>query len=133
MSGNLNKIMLIGRVGKDPEIRTITNGGNVASFSLAVSESYKDKSGQKQEKTEWFNLVAFGKLADIIGQYLKKGSSAYFEGKLTTRSWDGPDGKKQYRTEVKIDQMQMLGGKAEKPAQPAQSQYVESDSDSLPF
>ena len=106
---DLNKVMLIGRLTRDPEIRTTPNGANVASFSVATGFSWTDQQGQKKEQTEFHNVVAWRKLADIIGQYLKKGSQVYLEGRLTTRSWEGTDGKKNYRTEVVVDNMIMLG------------------------
>ncbi len=106
---DLNKVMIIGRLTRDPEIRTTPNGANVASFSVATGFSWTDQQGQKKEQTEFHNVVAWRKLADIIGQYLKKGSQVYLEGRLTTRSWDGQDGKKNYRTEIVVDNMIMLG------------------------
>jgi single-strand DNA-binding protein len=110
---DLNKVMIIGRLTRDPEIRTTPNGANVASFSVATGFTWIDKNdGQKKEQTEFHNVVAWRKLADIIGQYLKKGSQVYIEGRLTTRSWDGQDGKKNYRTEIVADNMIMLGGKS---------------------
>ena len=111
MSGSLNKVMLIGNLGKDPEVRSIPNGSKVANFSIATTERYTDKSGQKVEKTEWHRIVLWRGLADISERYLKKGSTVYIEGKLTTRSWD-QDGQKKYMTEIVGDQMQMLGGKS---------------------
>lgn len=107
---DLNKVMIIGRLTRDPEIRTTPGGANVASFSVATSYNWTDKTdGQKKEQTEFHNVVAWRKLADIIGQYLKKGSQVYIEGRLTTRSWEGTDGKKNYRTEIVADNMIMLG------------------------
>ena len=114
---DLNKVMLIGRLTRDPEIRTTPNGTNVASFSVATGFSWTDQQGQKKEQTEFHNVVAWRKLADIIGQYLKKGSQVYLEGRLTTRSWEGQDGKKNYRNEVVVDNMIMLG----RPGQGTQS------------
>lgn len=109
---DLNKVQLIGRLTKDPEVRTTPNGKNVASFSVATGYSWTDQSGQKKEQTEFHNVIAWGKLADIIGQYLKKGSQLYIEGRLQTRSWDDKtSGQKKYRTEVIADNMIMLGGK----------------------
>jgi single-strand DNA-binding protein len=107
---DLNKVMLIGRLTRDPEIRTTPNGQNVASFSIATSFNWTDQQGQKKEQTEFHNIVAWRKLADIVGQYLKKGSQVYLEGRLTTRSWDDKtSGQKKYRTEVVADNMIMLG------------------------
>jgi len=113
MSGNLNKVMIIGRLTKDPEIRAIPSGTKVANFSVATNESYTDKEGNKKESTEYHRLVAWGKLVDIIEKYLKKGDTAYFEGKLTTRSWDDPKhpGEKKYSTEIIVYSLQLLGGK----------------------
>lgn len=106
---DLNKAMIIGRLTADPEVRTTPNGQNVANFSVATSLRWKDQSGADQEKTEFHNVVAWRKLAEIIGQYLKKGSQVYIEGRIETRSWDGDDGKKRYRTEIIADNMIMLG------------------------
>jgi len=116
---DLNKVMLIGRLTRDPEIRTTPNGTNVASFSVATSFNWTNQQGQKQESTEFHNVVAWRKLAEIIGQYLKKGSQVYLEGRLQTRSWEGQDGKKNYRTEVVVDNMIMLGRPGAGASQPA--------------
>lgn len=104
---SVNKVILIGNLGKDPEMRYMPNGEAVANFSIACTENWKDKSGEKQEKTEWVNIVVYKKLAEIVGQYLKKGSSCYIEGKLQTRKWE-KDGITRYSTEVIADQMRML-------------------------
>ena len=122
----VNKVILIGTLGKDPEVRFMPNGNAVANISLATSEKWKDKnSGQMQEKTEWHRIVVFGKLAEIAGEYLKKGSQAYFEGKLQTRKWqDQATGQDKFTTEVVVDmggEMQMLGGN-DKPKQQGASQ-----------
>lgn len=109
---SLNKVLLIGNLGRDPETRYMPSGGAVCNFSIATTERYNDKSGQKQEKTEWHNIVMYGKLAEIAQQYLKKGSSVYVEGRLQTRKWqDKNTGADRYSTEVIADQMQMLGGR----------------------
>jgi len=105
---NLNKAMIIGNLVRDPEIRNTTTGKNVASFSVATSLQWKDQSGAKQEKAEFHNIVAWGKLAEIVGQYLKKGSKVYIEGRLQTRDWAGQDGVKKYRTEIIAENMIML-------------------------
>jgi len=105
---DLNKVMIIGRVTADPETRTTPQGTTVASFSLATNFVWNDASGQKQEKVEFHNIVAWRKLADICAQYLKKGAKVYIEGRLQTRNWDGQDGVKRYRTEVIADNMIML-------------------------
>ena len=110
--GGINKVILIGNIGSDPEIKYLPNGTPVANFSLATSEFWTDKSsGQKQERTEWHRLVLWRKLAEIAGQYLKKGSKIYVEGKLQTRSWDDQSGQKRYTTEIVVDDMQMLDGR----------------------
>ena len=107
---SLNKVLLIGNLGKDPEIRAMPNGDAVATFSIATTETWKDKQGQKQEKTEWHNITMFRGLAEISGKYLKKGSSVYIEGRLQTRKWQDKTGADRYTTEIIADQMQMLGG-----------------------
>ena len=108
--GSLNKVMLIGRLGKDPEIRYTQSGSAVANFSLATSEFSKDKQGQKQERTEWHNIVAWEHLADLAQNYLKKGKQVYIEGRLQTRSWEDPQGQKRYTTEIVASTMQFLDG-----------------------
>lgn len=114
---SVNKVILVGRLGKDPEIRYTPSGTAVANFSMATEESYKDKSGEKQNSTTWHNIVAWARLAEICGEYLKKGSLVYIEGRLQTRSWDDRDGNKKYITEIVAQSMQMLGGKtSDKPA-----------------
>jgi len=105
---NLNKVMIIGNLTRDPEVRTTGNGANVASFSVATSYVWTDQSGQKQEKVEFHNIVAWRKLADICAQYLHKGSKVYIEGRLQTRDWTGQDGVKKYRTEIMAENMIML-------------------------
>ena len=106
----LNKVMLIGNLGRDPEVRSTPSGQPVASFTLATSRRWKDKSGQRQEQTEWHNIVVWGKQAEIAGQYLTKGKQVYIEGRLQTRSWeDRQSGEKKYRTEIVCDSFQMLG------------------------
>ena len=110
---SLNKVMLIGRLGRDPELRYLDNNVGVARFSIATSESYKDNQGQRVEKTEWHNIVVWRKLAEIAGNYLKKGSLVYIEGKLRTRSWDDKSGEKKYATEVVADDFRMLERKGE--------------------
>jgi single-strand DNA-binding protein len=108
----VNKVVLVGRVGKQPESQE-ANGKTVAKFSLATTESYKDKSGEKQETTTWHNIVVWGALADICVKYLQKGSLVYVEGKISNRSWDDKDGNKKYMTEIVCSEMKMLGGKNE--------------------
>lgn len=108
----VNKFIGIGNLGKDPEIRYMQDGKAVANISIGISEKYKDKQGQQKEVTEWVNIVFFGKLADIVGQYLKKGSQIYIEGKLKTEKYE-KDGQTRYSTKVIGESMQMLGGKSE--------------------
>ncbi|HMC22101.1 MAG TPA: single-stranded DNA-binding protein, partial [Thermoanaerobaculia bacterium] len=111
---SVNKVILVGRLGKDPEIRSIPSGTTVAKFSLATDDRYTDKSGEKQERTEWHNIVAWGKLAEICGQYLRKGKLVYIEGSIRTDSWDDKEtGQKKYRTEIWANQMQMLDRKGD--------------------
>ncbi|HLV30236.1 MAG TPA: single-stranded DNA-binding protein [Chitinispirillaceae bacterium] len=105
----INKAILIGNLGKDPELRYTPSGQPVASFTLATTERWTDRNGQRQDRTEWHNIVAWGKLAELVNQYLKKGRSAYIEGRITTRSWDDRDGNKKYRTEIVANQIQFLG------------------------
>ena len=105
---NLNKAMLIGNLTRDPEVRTAPSGTQVASFSIATNFVWKDQAGQRQEKAEFHNIVAWRKLAEICGQYLKKGSKIYVEGRMQTRDWTGPDGVKKYRTEIIAENMIML-------------------------
>jgi single-strand DNA-binding protein len=102
----LNKVFIIGNLTRDPELKALPSGVNVASFSIATNRVWKDKNGVKQENTDYHNIVVFGRQADTASAYLKKGAMAYVEGRLTTRSWDGPDGKKNYRTEVIADTIQ---------------------------
>ena len=107
--GGVNKVILIGNLGQDPEVRYMPTGGAVTNVSIATSESWKDKSsGQMQEKTEWHRVVFFNRLAEIAGEYLRKGSKVYVEGRLQTRKWQGKDGKDNYTTEIVANEMQML-------------------------
>ena len=122
----LNKVQLIGRVGKDPEIRYLTSGKAVANFSIATSESYKDKqTGEKVEKTEWHNISAFDRLAEIIGEYVKKGALLYVEGKIQTRKYE-KDGVERYATGIQIHEMKMLGGRSEGESQQPQQRRAAS-------
>jgi single-strand DNA-binding protein len=107
---SLNKVMLIGHLGKDPEVRYTANGLAVANFSLATNESWKDQDGNVQERTEWHNIVMWSKLAEIAGEWLKKGKQVYLEGRLQTRSYDDKNGVKRYVTEIVATDMIMLGG-----------------------
>lgn len=106
----LNKVLLIGNLGKDPEFKYTPGGQAVATFSLATTEKFSDKGGQRQERTEWHNIVAWGKTAELVNQYLKKGRTVYIEGRLTTRSWDDKDGVKKYKTEIVASSVLFLGG-----------------------
>jgi single-strand DNA-binding protein len=108
---SLNKAMIIGNLGKDPEIRATPSGQSVATFSVATSEKFKNKYGEQEERTEWHNIVLWGKLADFAGQYLTKGKSVYIEGRIQTRKWEGKDGNDRYTTEIVGDKLVMLGGK----------------------
>jgi len=112
MARGVNKVILIGNLGQDPEIKSTAAGASIANFSVATSESWKDKNtGQQVEKTEWHRVVAFNRLAEIIGQYVKKGSKIYIEGSLRTRKWQDKEGKDHYTTEVVANEMQMLDGR----------------------
>lgn len=111
MAGGINKVILIGNLGADPEVRFTPSGQAVANFRIATSESWNDKtSGQKQERTEWHRIVVWGKLAELCGEYLKKGRQCYVEGRLQTREWTDKEGKKNYTTEVVANTVQFLGG-----------------------
>ena len=108
---SVNKVILIGNLGKDPEMRYMPNGDALASLRIATTEKYKDRNGDTQEATEWHSVAFFGKTAEVCGQYLKKGSQIYVEGSLRTRKWQDKDGNDRYTTEVRGDRMQMLGGR----------------------
>ena len=108
---SVNKVILIGNLGRDPETRYMPDGRAVTNISLATTETWKDKSGEKQEKTEWHRVAFFDKLAEIAGEYLKKGSQCYVEGRLQTRKWQDKDGQDKYSTEIVADRMQMLGSR----------------------
>lgn len=143
MSRSLNKVQLIGNVGKDPEIRFTQDGKPVANLSIATSDTWKDKQGQKQEKTEWHRVVAFGKLAEIIQQYVNKGTKLFVEGKLQTKKWTDKDGQDRYTTNIVLDsfggQMLMLGsqGRGNQQAQQDYQQPSQQDTqgvdDDIPF
>jgi len=109
---SVNKVILVGNLGRDPEVRYMPSGDALANFSIATTDNWKDKNGQKQERTEWHRISMFGKLAEIAGEYLKKGSSVYVEGRLQTRKWQDKEGNERQTTEVVADRMQMLGGKS---------------------
>jgi single-strand DNA-binding protein len=111
MAKGVNKVLLLGNVGKDPEIRSTAGGTIVASFSLATADRQKDQQGNWQDKTEWHNLVAFSRTAEIVRDYVKKGTQLYIEGKIQTRSWDDKEsGQKKYRTEILVNELTLLGG-----------------------
>lgn len=116
---SLNKVIIIGHLGRDPESRYMPSGEQVTSISVATTESWKDKSGNKQEQTEWHRIAFFGKLAEIAGQYLKKGSQVYVEGRIRTRKYTDRDGVERYQTQIIADTMQMLGSKQDGSTQPA--------------
>lgn len=108
---SVNKVILVGNLGRDPETRYMPDGGAITNISIATTSTWKDKSGEKQEATEWHRISFFGKLAEIAGEYLKKGSQVYVEGKLRTRKWQDKDGQDKYTTEIIADSMQMLGSR----------------------
>ncbi|MCD4832228.1 MAG: single-stranded DNA-binding protein [Bacteroidales bacterium] len=130
----INKVILIGNVGKDPEVRHLDSGVAVASFPLATSETYKNKDGQKVTNTEWHNIVIWRGLAEVAEKYVKKGNPLYIEGKIKTRSWDDKDGNKRYTTEIVADNMQMLGSKQsnEEAASSAPENTAATDIENIP-
>lgn len=119
----MNKVMIIGKLGKDAECKYTPDGTMITSFSVATSDRYKDKRGEKVEKTEWHNITAFGKLAEICAEYLKKGSQVYCEGKLQTDKWE-KDGKKYSATKIILEKMEMLGSKKQENTEQQQSESV---------
>jgi single-strand DNA-binding protein len=126
----LNKVQLYGNLTRDPELKALPSGGQVASFGLATNRTYKDKNGAKQEQTEYHNIVAFGRTAEVMAQYLKKGRPVYVEGRLTTRNWDDKEsGKKMYRTEITVENFQFgastAAGGGAAPSSAGSSQYEE--------
>ena len=145
MARGVNKVILIGNLGGDPEVRFTPDGVAVANFSLATTESWKDRNGERQERTEWHRLVLWRQLAEIAKNYLRKGSKLYVEGKLQTRSWDDQSGQKRYTTEVVVNEMEMLdsreggggnmggGGSDPGPSQPPPYNPQGGDDDDLPF
>ena len=136
--GSVNKVVLVGHLGGDPETRFLPSGAAVANFNLATNESWKDTNGEFQDKTEWHRCVMFGKSAELAGDLLKKGQLAYIEGKLQTRNWEDKDGVKRYTTEVVCDMFTMLGRKMdgaetqERP-KPNESEDSSLEDDDLPF
>lgn len=140
MAGSVNKVTLIGRLGKDPEVRYTSTSQPVCRFSMATDESWTDKSGAKQERTEWHNIVVWGKLAEICGEHLQKGRQAYIEGKLQTRDWQGKDGQSRRSTEVVAREVVFIGNKGgqDRPKEkPVDDQYAnpprQEDEDDIPF
>lgn len=108
---SVNKVIVVGNLGRDPETRYMPDGGAITNISIATTDTWKDKAGNKQEKTEWHRIVFFSKLAEIAGEYLKKGSQVYIEGRLQTRKWQDKDGQDKYTTEIVANAMQMLGSR----------------------
>ena len=133
MAGSVNKVILIGNLGKDPEVRHLENGAAVANFSIATSENYKDrKTGEKVSQTEWHNIVAWRGLAEIAEKYLKKGAKVYIEGKLKTRTWQDKEGNNRYSTEVITDSLTMLGSTGESMGSSSPGKPVENESKPSP-
>jgi single-strand DNA-binding protein len=152
MARGINKVILVGNLGKDPETRYMPSGKAVTNFSIAASESWKDKqTGEQREQTEWHNIVMYDRLAEIAAEYLRKGSQVYVEGRLRTRKWQDKEGRDRYTTEIIANEMQMLGGRGggaagtesraeprstgggERPAAPAGSSRDEGFDDDIPF
>ncbi|MCK4417744.1 MAG: single-stranded DNA-binding protein [Candidatus Latescibacteria bacterium] len=136
--GSVNKVILIGHLGADPELKYTPGGRAVANFNMATTDAWTDKSsGEKKEKTEWHRIVVWDKQAEICGEYLKKGSHVYIEGRLQTRSWEDKNGMKRYTTEIVAQRMQMLGAKETAPAEveapPAEEEAPEGEKENLPF
>ncbi len=135
MAGGINKVILVGNLGADPELRYTASGTAVAKFRIATSESFTDKQGQKQERTEWHRITAWGKLAEICGQYLAKGKMVYIEGKIRSDTWE-QDGVKRYSYEIVADTMRMLGGGGRgngRPKRPSRRRKVASRTTTSPF
>ncbi len=134
----INKVILVGNLGRDPELRYTQSGTAVANLSIATSETWNNKEGQKQERTEWHRVVLWDKLAEIAEKYLSKGRQVYLEGRLQTRVWKDNDGNKRYTTEIRGDQLVMLGGKGDQPQQgvaapAADSEPFQATDDDVPF
>ena len=133
---SVNKVTLLGNVGRDPEIKFTGSGTAVANFSVATSERFKDKGGEWQDRTEWHTLVAYARTAEIVRDYVQKGSKLYVEGRLQTRSWDDKDGRKVYRTEIIVTDIALLSGREERQTEPARRDDFgsqEVDMDDVPF
>lgn len=140
MARGVNKVILVGNLGKDPEVRYTANSTAVANVTIATSEQWKDKqSGQTQERTEWHNVVFYNRLAEIVGEYLKKGSQIYVEGSLRTRKWQDKEGNDRYTTEIIASEMQMLGGRGEerqektRDEKPSKSENFDELDQDIPF
>ena len=132
MARGVNKAILVGNLGRDPEVRYSPSGAAVANVSIATTDTWKDKNtGEQQERTEWHRVVFFGRLAEIVGEYLKKGSQIYVEGRLQTRKWQDKDGNDRFTTEIVANDMQMLGGRSGAGAAPGA--YAEDYNDDIPF
>jgi len=129
----VNKVILVGNLGKDPEVKYLDNGVAVANFSLATTENYKNKSGERVSQTEWHNIVLWRGLAEVAEKYLKKGASVYIEGKIKTRKWEDKEGVVRYSTEILCDNMTMLGGKASTENKVEETSQLEDPKDDLPF
>ena len=129
----INKVILVGNLGKDPEVRHLDNGVAVANFSLATTENYKNKEGEKVSQTEWHNIVLWRGLAEVAEKYLKKSANIYIEGKIRTRKWEDKDGITRYSTEILGDNMTMLGGKSSPENKTEQTSESEDPQDDLPF
>ncbi len=129
----VNKVILVGNLGKDPEVKYLDNGVAVANFSLATTESYKNKQGERVNQTEWHNIVLWRGLAEVAEKYLKKGASIYIEGKIKTRKWEDKEGIARYSTEILGDNMTMLGGKPVSESKTEETSKLEDPKDDLPF
>ena len=132
----LNMAQIIGHLGRDPDVRYTPEGTAIANLAVATNQTWKDKSGEKQERTEWHRVVLFGKVAEIAGEYLKKGSLVYLQGRLQTRKWQGDDGQDRYTTEIVAERMKMLGGKGERDTRAANGKPVAPEppfDDDIPF
>ena len=130
----INKAILVGRLGRNPEVRYLQDGTTAVTMSLATDESWKDKNGERKKKTEWHRVVVFGKLADICAEFLDKGSLVYIEGKIQTRSWEDKDGNKRSTTEIRADAMKMLDGKKDSGRPAASNDDAPTDVESdIPF
>jgi len=132
MARGINKVILVGNLGKDPEIRYSAGGAAIANITIATSDSWKDKqTGEKQERTEWHRVVFFNRLAEVVGEYLKKGAQVYIEGRLQTRKWQDKEGQDRYTTEIVANEMQMLGGRTS-PGEPPAARHTQPSSHPRP-